>query len=338
MLDPRVAGVHLALPHRRMLKAFDRRRVATPHEAHAERPFWGPHPDKAIAKIEADFFRVGNDFLRQVYAAALGKPLPSPRSIMKAFHVDPGQLDGWGKLSDLFNSKLPAPKLLQGWDALLQKLTSTLLPEESIEAAAARLAIHSSLMWRLGQRVLNPPELEWDAAKKAISSQQAEAMSYAKAHGMAYLRGLSDETRKSLRLLLVDSKEAGEGAQGLQRRLFDKVSQLNMDWRRIALTETGMAVTNGQIASAPLGAKARWMASPMACKHCLAKQNQVFDVLHAPDPSKGDVAIWPGKNNVGRSAYRWSKKMGRWRTPSEMWWPCQPMHPLCCCTYVITPA
>jgi hypothetical protein len=233
----------VSLPSRRVLKAFNRRRVVTKADPHAERPFWGPHPDSHIAEIEREFFAVGSDFLLTVYAAALGKPSPGARAMQKSFHLDPGKVDGWGKLADLFNSKLPASKLLTGWDAVVQKLTATILPESTIEAAAARMALSSNLMWRIGQRVLNPPSWGWEEAENRFSRQQAESMNWAKAHGMAYMQGLTDETRKSLRMILVGSKEAGEGSSGLQRRLFDKISELNKDWRRIALTETAIATT-----------------------------------------------------------------------------------------------
>jgi hypothetical protein len=323
-----------------VLKAFNRRRVVTKEDPHAERPFWGPHPDAHIAAIESEFYCVGSDFLRAFYGASLGLNAPEIRLLSKAFHLDPGKIDGWGKLADLFNSKLPASKLLSGWDAVVQRLTATILPESTIEAAATRLALSTNLMWRLGQRVLNPTPWGWAEAEDHFSRQQVESMNWAKAHGMAYCRGLTDETRKALRMILVGSKEAGEGSSGLQRRLFDKISELNKDWRRIALTETAIATTNGQLASVPVGIVhvAKWVTTAMACKHCLAYSGQSFEVLAAPDFDKGMTAVWPGKNNVGRSAYKWSRKESRYRESSEMYWPCQPLHPLCCCSFVVMPA
>lgn len=340
--DPRLAGVAVALPSRRVLKAFDRRRVATKAEPHAERPVWGPHPDPAIAAIEREFFRVGNDFLRYLYAGALGKPVPTARSLQKAFTV-PGpkkRIDGWGSLLDLFNKRLPPEKLLEGWDIVIHRLSSALLPGDSITVAAERMALRSHLLWKLGQRALHPEDLPWLKAKDVVGKAQAASMEWAKAHGCMYLQKLTDEARNAVREVLVASKEAGEGSTQLGRRLFDRVSHLNRDWRRIALTETAMAVGNGQLASAldsgvPMVGK--WMASPMACKHCLAHAGKTFDILPGPDLAKGDSAVWPGKNNVGRSAYKWSQKLQRHRTASELYWPCTPLHPYCCCTLLLSP-
>lgn len=339
--DSRMASVHLAMPSRLALKAFNRRRVVDESHDHlAERPFWGPHPDVAIARIEQPFFEVGQDYLRALYAAVLGWKTSKVRPLTKAFHVDPGQIDGWGKLADLFNSKLPATQLMDGWGQVVQKLSGVLLPQATIEAAAQRMALESSLLWRLGQRVIHPIEMPWEKAEKALSPAQAASMEWAKVHGMFYLQKLDDEAKLALREILVQSKEAHEGITGLERRLFDKMSGLNRDWRRIALTETGMAVTNGQLASVPAGIKhiARWIASPMACPHCLKYAAQVFEVLQEPDLAKGQTALWPGKNNVGRSAYHWSHKLGRYRDSTEMYWPCQPLHPNCACSFVISPA
>lgn len=334
----------VSLPSRRVLKAFDRRRLAGKDNGgdhHSERPFWGPHPDRRIAAIEAEFYGVGRDFLRAVCAAAMGRPAPGVRALEKAFQVDPGEMDGWGRLVDLFSRKIEPAKLMDGWTAVVDRLVAGLLPQATVEAAASRMAMQTHLMWRIGQRVAAGTLPTWDDAVKLVPSVQAESMVWARNHGMAYLQNLSDESRKAMRTILVQSREYEQGAQGLNRALFDKMSGLNRDWRRIAITETALAVGNGQLSSAAAAGVpqvARWVASPLACKHCLAQQGKVFAILAAPDPARGDDALWPGKNNLHRSAYRWSRKESRYRDRDEMWWPCIPMHPLCCCSLVVQPA
>lgn len=332
------------LPSRKALRSFDRRSLAGKDnggDQHSERAFWGPHPDPMVARVEGEFFGVGRDFLRRLYAASLGRPLPGPRALEKSFTGDPGPLDGWGRLADLFASKRPPSELMDGWSLVVDRLVSGLLPQATVDAAATRMALQSHLMWSLGQRVAKVPDLGWKAAEKALPGPAAESMAWARAHGMTYLQGLGDESRLALRALLVQSREEEQGAQGFQRLLFDKMSGLNRDWRRISITETGMAVVNGQLASAAASGVpmvARWVASPLACPHCLQHQGRTFAVLAKPDPARGDDAVWPLKSNIGRSAYRWSRKEARYRDRHEMWWPCQPLHPLCACAFVVEPA
>jgi hypothetical protein len=65
---------------------------------------------------------------------------------------------------------------------------------------------------------------------------------------------------------------------------------------------------------------------------------RTFKIVAVDAPKKdGQKEVWPGKSNVGRSASPY-RKDGTERKPDELWWPCIPAHPNCCCTWEIRKA
>ena len=105
-----------------------------------------------------------------------------------------------------------------------------------------------------------------------------------------------------------------------------------------ALTETAFAVSNGLLSSVnpAEGWTAEWHAAPNACPFCRNQNMRRFWVVAPDSPTKnGDTQIWVGKTNIGRSASLWSRKLGRERVSSELWWAACPCHPNCACTFVL---
>lgn len=348
-LDPRFGAAlaprdfRLPMAGRPALKALGRARVSlTPPSAQqveAERPFWGPHPDPVIAAIEAEFYEVGAGFLRGLLSNALGRPV---RSLQKAFRQEVPKVAGWGDLADLFRSDLQPERLMQGWQTVIDRLVGALLPGNTVEQAAQALALRAHLMHRAGERVANPGAFpSWgQALREAPSPVASAALQWTKVRAAEHMTNLTAEARHSLLSALATSREAGEGSGKLQQRLFDQFSSMNRDWRRVALTETSFAVSNGTLASVDPadGWAAEWHAAPNACPWCHRMNLRRFHVV-APDHPRKDPErdMWVGKSslNIGRSAHRWSRKLQRERTAAEMWIPATPLHPLCACTLVL---
>lgn len=335
VLDPRVPG------GRRLFKAF-LRTPATPPSAkqvESERPFWGPHPDAEIAFIEDGFYNVGAWFLRDLLAHAVGRPV---RTLQKSFRADSPKVAGWGDLADLFRSDLDPERLMAGWQSVIDKLVGALLPGDTATQAAQAMALRAHLLHRAGERVAGRGSFPtWgNALAEAPSRVASQAMQWTKVRAVEHMTALTTEARHALLSCLATSREAGDGAGRLQQRLFDSFSAMNRDWRRVAIQETSLAVSNGTLASVDPaeGWMAEWKAAPNACGWCRRYADQRFRVVAPDAPRKNDQTdMWVGKTsmNVGRSGHRWSRKMGRERTDAEMWIPAVPLHVQCGCTLVL---
>jgi hypothetical protein len=303
---------------------------------------WGPHPDPVVNAIEKAFYGVGQRFLVGILSAALGRNV-QPRTLVKAGFLNPqAPIDGWGKVADLFSSKLPATEVMDGWQNVIDRLTGSLVPAGSAQAAGEAMALNSALMSRIFDKMKGPPRVlpAWEVAMGDANRYQREAMAWTRARGAESVVNLTAQARHGLLTTLVESRQAGEGPGKLERRLFDKFSILNRDWRAIALTESAMAVQNGILASVDPadGWMADWSSAPSACPYCLAQHHRSFRVVAPDDPRRnGDTDLWVGKNNIGRSAHRYSTKLGRYRDRVEMWWPCIPCHPWCACLLTLRP-
>jgi hypothetical protein len=326
-------------PPRPLLKALGRRRVPSrppsAAQVEAERPFWGPHPDPAIAYIEDEFWRPGSRFLTALLSHALGKQV---RPLAKAYGLPAGAIPGWGEVADLFRKDLDPEHLMAGWGRVIDKLVTGLFPATTKEHVARGMALRAHLLHKAGERVAAGDLPAWTTAVRGMSAVQRQAMAWTKARAVQYMTALDAKARDALMSTLLVSREAGEGVGQLQRRLFDGFSTLNRDWRRVALTETAAAVSNGALASVnpAEGWLAEWVAGPKACPFCKAMGGRRFTVVSPDAPKKdGTTQVWAGKSNHGRSAHKYSEKLGRFRTPDELWWPCLPVHPNCACTWVL---
>lgn len=166
------------------------------------------------------------------------------------------------------------------------------------------------------------------------------AVDYSRQHAGEYITRLADDTIQSVRDEVTGAVQANTPPQELSRKLFDRFGEANLDWRRIALTETAIAVNNGYIASLPEWTIVVGDSSIDACEWCLKFiHNRAFRSLtEAPTPANGeffskeqsDNYLWPGKTNIGRSRYP-RRQDGSAREPHELWHPCIPAHPHCRC-------
>lgn len=339
--DPRLGRV-VALPDALVVKAslpLGRlpRRAPRPSEAQieVERSLWGPHPDKGQSVIEDYLFALGSGFLRQLLSAVLGEDV---RGFQKA-EGGPPKPPGWGEVMALFKSPAPPAEKLSTWKTLLDGFAEALLPPASVENVVASWALRAALLHQIGERV-NSLVKPGAAASflHTLPASQAEAIEWSKLRGAEFVTNMNAKARAAVLDALVESQMAGGNHHDLSRVLFERLGVLNRDWRRIAITETGMAVASGQLATALVAGgewEAIWVAGPRACPFCRSKNGVVLRVVSPALVDKnGQTMVWPGKNNVGRSMHPY-RKDGTPRSADELWWPCIPAHPNCACSWVV---
>jgi len=312
-------------------------RRPTGADIEVERAMWGPHPNPLQSWVEEEVYRVGQRFLRGMLGAVLGDRNPPPFHVVaKAESPKP---PGWGEVMALFKAPVEPAQKLASWKTLVDGFAEALLPASSVENAMASWALRSAMLHQIGERIKAVTEPGgWDAFFKTIPKAQQDVISWSKLHGAEFVTNMKAKARADIMDALVQSEMAGGNHHDLSRVLFERLGVLNRDWRRIAITETGMAVSNGQL-QAHLSAggdwEAIWVAGVRACPFCRKFNGQAFRVVPADAPRKDPATdVWPGKSNVGRSAHLY-RKDGTKRGPEELWVPCQPLHPSCACVWTI---
>lgn len=309
------------------------RRPPTAGDIEVERSLWGKHPDPNQAWIEDQLFGFGHRFLRDLLGAVLGSESPSP-FVTKAEAPRP---PGWGEVMALFQSQAPAAQRLATWETLVDGFTHALLPASTVQSQAAMWAMRSALLDQIGQRVhaVTTPGA-WDRLFHVLPPAQQKQIEWAQVRGAQFVTRMSASARSSILEALVESQMGGGNHHELSRVLLERLGTLNRDWRRIAITETGMAVASGQLQAALDSGgqwEAVWVAGPKACPFCRGHNGTVLKVVSDDAPRKDDLhQIWPSKNNLGRSAHP-TRRDGTRRGPDEMWRPCIPAHPLCGCVW-----
>ncbi|MEY8688473.1 MAG: hypothetical protein AB9M53_01155 [Leptothrix sp. (in: b-proteobacteria)] len=169
---------------------------------------------------------------------------------------------------------------------------------------------------------------------------QRQVLQFAQHRAADAVTRVSDGMRSHLRQTIAGAVERAQMAgrpvwsTELETELRDGFALQNRDWRRVALTEAGEALNQGYIASLEPGAHVKRLEQYKGvCPFCAKIDGVVARVTSADDPDKdGETDIWPGKNNVGRSAAP-RKRVGTLlveREPHERWWlPAGLAHPNC---------
>lgn len=162
---------------------------------------------------------------------------------------------------------------------------------------------------------------------------------YGMANCCAHVTGFTDGVRYRLKRTILEHEKSVrlEGKQpphSLQTKLFDDFAEMNKDWRRIALTEAGEMANQGFVSSMPDGKKLKRLEQYQgACPFCRKIDGRVVTVVDAAKNDKNwDTEIWPGKDNVGRSASPYKRVGGQLvkRTDAELWKiPAGLAHPHC---------
>jgi hypothetical protein len=294
-----------------------------------ERPFWGPNPDPLAGWIEEQVYQRGLVYLQGMLRAVTGKTT----AIAKA--------EGdWGDIARIFASKAPVEDKLSSWESLIEQFSNALFPEKSLEAAAAAWSLRTNLFDMLGPQIKGITEApgEWQKIFPRLPDYRQEAVAWQKAAAAEHMTKLTTRARQAIRENLLQSSIANVGTKKMEQKLMEAFGGLNRDWRRVALTETAIGIQNArlqQVAGLGGGWEAVWRSTPNACPYCWNRNNQVFEIVPADAPNKNSkTQVWPGKTNVGRSAHLY-RKDGSKREPDELWHPCIPAHPNCCCQWTV---
>lgn len=329
------------------------------HHDHGDDGIWKPHESPLIRRLVELFTERGLmrlDAVHQQYLAwqsgAHHKPAASPVT-------PPGIMTRWTEseleLARLYLESLPPTAwTLDDHLMAIEYVVQVYLPADDLVKEADWLATKSTLMGKVQANMQAAPTLKQadailaalpsamaDAVQAGMLSQrQAAVLAFSRARAAENVRALSESVRHRMRTLItadLEQKALGGvplGTSSLQTKLTDEFAALNRDWRRIAVTESGEAQTQGYIASLKPGSRVKRVERyDNACAFCRKIDGVVATVVAPDHPDKDpDTMIWPGKNNVGRSASP-RKRVGDVlveREPHEMWQlPAGLAHPHC---------
>ena len=331
---------------KRKLVLVRKREAPTGEEVERERTMWGPNPDKALGVIESDFYSGGFTFISTLYAAAFGVQVP--REIRKALGprrpaIAIPEAD-WGALTQSYQRAANPLDLRDEWARLIDRLATKIFPNRTQEDLANGMAIRAHWLGKVRAKTEElagqPIPSSWQEAEGRMTPFEREAMAWTKTRALEGCKTLERDAKEGLTNILIHARQAGEGAQVVQRRAFDGFADLNRDWRRLALTETAAAHFNGTLAAVPEGEEmeAVWVTAVGSCPWCQQWKGKVFRIVRPGDPTRnGATDLWAGKTNIGRHGASKARD-GRVRMPAELWWACQPCHPNCSCSLVLRKA
>ena len=326
---------------------------------HGDDGIWRKHESPLLARLVELFTQRGLDRIQSVHDqfllwqgghlhSAQPSPVPPP----------PGYMGIWTPseraLAKLYLESLPpAAWTLEDHMICIEYVVQSYLPDDALVAEADWLATKAAMMGKvqanIDAEVLKPKQA--DALLQALPSAMAQAapslspvmrsvLEFSRARAVENVRALTVGLRHRMRAVVTQHLEQvamgvpPTGGSSLESKLLDEFGALNRDWRRIAITEAGEAQTQGLIASLKPGSKIRRVEQyKNACAFCRRIDGVVATVVAADHPDKDpDAMVWPGKNNVGRSASP-KKRVGDVlvpREPHEMWWlPAGLAHPHC---------
>jgi hypothetical protein len=173
-----------------------------------------------------------------------------------------------------------------------------------------------------------------------IEHIEAATIEYGRLKAAENIVALTESARHKLKKVVLGNRigmmagDQSETVSKLRTDLLYTFGELNRDWRRIAITETGEMANQGLISSLPIGASVmRIEAYDDACPFCKKLNNRVFKVVSPDDPEKdGTTDVWLGKTNLGRSASPRKSVDGvlEPRAAHELWWAAAGLqHPNC---------
>lgn len=320
---------------------------------------WRPHESPLIRRLVELFTERGLMRLEAVHKEYLAWQEGAHHKQAASPVTPPGIMVRWTKpeleLARLYLESLP-PGAWTFEDHMLaiEYVVQVYLPPDDLVKEADWLATKAGMMGKVqanmqGSATLKqadailaalPSSLAEAVGAGALSQRQATVIAFSKARAAENVRALSEKVRHRMRTVItVDLEQkalggAPAGGSSLQTKLADEFAVLNRDWRRIAVTEAGEAQTQGYIASLKPGTKVKRVEQyANACSFCRRIDGVVATVVPADQPDKDpDTMVWPGKNNIGRSASP-RKRVGDVlveRKPEEMWTlPAGLAHPHC---------
>ena len=269
----------------------------------------------------------------------------------------PGYMGYWTReqldLVRIYLESIPPGEMtLFDWTMLIDYLVQRYMAPDALYEEAEWLAVKANLM---GKVQAHAPHLSLEAATAVMEalpqtvsdakkmfrySDAAETiLEYGRLRCCDAVTSISEAARHRLKSTILDYEQqrlsgAAVTPETLQTKLFDQFSQLNKDWRRIAVTEAGEMENQGVIAYLPRDSHVRRVEMYYgACPFCKKLDGRVFRVTTEDDPDKnGWTDVWPGKTNMGRSSSP-MKRVGNSLVPrgeDELLWPAAGVqHPHC---------
>lgn len=319
---------------------------------------WDKHPSPLIQALVELFSSRGLIRLDAVRKAVLKwqsganfKPdMPPPPK--------PGYVPRWTsdekELMRLYLQSLPpAQWTLDDHMMSIDLVIEDYLPPDVLGTEAEWLAVRSTMMGKVQANLeKEPTPSQADKILRAMPSTVAgavqqfdisgrfrQAMDFSRVRAADNVQAISERVRYAMRAIVAQDLEqrmgtVPPGTPSLESKLLDAMGPMNRDWRRIAITEAGEALNQGLISSLAPGTRVKRIEQYRgACPFCRKIDGKVVEVVDANDPDKdGETQIWPGKNNIKRSASPFKRVGGKLvpREPSELWWiPSGLAHPNC---------
>jgi hypothetical protein len=317
---------------------------------------WAPHPSPFIRRLVELFTQRGLMRL-EAFRAELEKWVEGERH-RPGIPVQrpPGTMERWTKgeleLVKLYLEALPpAAWTIDDHMMVVEYVAQKYLPADDLRTEAEWLATKASLMGRVQANMDKVTEAQADtvlaalpntveqaAAQFGLSAAQRAVMEFGRARCADHVTSVTDSARHRIKRIVMrhqEQKALGDtSGPALQSDLLDAMGELNRDWRRVAVTESGENANQGYIASLKAGTKVRRVEQYQgACPFCRKLDGKVFEVVDPNAPDKdGEKQVWVGKSNVGRSAAPRKRVGGALidRESTEMWWAAAgTQHPHC---------
>jgi len=163
-------------------------------------------------------------------------------------------------------------------------------------------------------------------------------------------RGITNASpvqRQKVREIILDTEDPWQ----VEQRLIDDFGDLNRDWRKIAVTERAILLSERHLAQfhdpSSFESKRRdkdknvkWLPHPGSCIYCRALNGRVFTVVEPSKTHKDpEKEVWVGKigENFGRRLNPYKRLPSgrlRLRTSDEKKAPVMPLHEHCRCCWV----
>ncbi len=321
---------------------------------------WERHQDPWISGLIEDWTARGLQRIAAIRTAIMAKVNPEhEEGLTKA--TTPWQkwsAEEMARAQFALDSKARADYTLDDWLAVIDLLIQTYWPADVIQSEADYLTIRSYFAGQLRVNLDTLPSAAQlkatqiahlasllpatfaDIPPKILTERDAHILRFAAAQTANLITNLTETQRTKIKSVVLNGVRRitlgdRQGTwQTLGQELFDTFADLNRDWRRIAITETGNATNSGLIAAVPLGERVRREeAYRGACQFCQSIRGKMLTVVaDHHEPKDWDTQVWPSKNNLGRSVSPRKRVDGVLisRSPDEMWSiPAGAVHPNC---------
>lgn len=323
-----------------------------------DKGIWAPHESALIRRLIELFTRRGLDRLEHVKQAIIAWETGVNYKPADAIPTPPGMMARWNAdelaLVKIYLESLP-PELWSLDDHMMavDYVVQRYLPADELATEAEWMATRAGMMGKVQANMAGEATpKQADAVLAALPSTVTAAtqmfqltpleqhtLAYGKMRAVENVRALTDDVRHKMRSVVMRHVEekvltGDTSGRSLEGQLLDEFATLNRDWRRIAVTEAGECQLQGFVASVkPFSKVKRVEQYGNACAFCKKIHGKIYEVVPADHPEKdGYTQVWPGKNNIGRSASP-RKRVGDTlveRTEDEMWWaPAGTVHPHC---------